>query len=182
LEPAGTVRGVDESEIPRGGALRGVLGFIVFVPVFFGLVYLVEVVEDFRAGPLPKDTPAATAPMAPPPADGGSYSDPEAILAAFAPSQVPCYVQTKPWPSTPRGARVAWCTTGTNDPCCTETVVADVYGSPDALREALTNLQPLPPGQSDATVLAGRNWTLRAPSWFLRRVWPWLGGTLLRSV
>jgi hypothetical protein len=181
LEPVDTVRGVDAPEIPPGAALRGVLAVIVFIPVFFGLVYLVQVIEDYRAGPLPKETPAATAPATPPAADGGSYKDPAAILAAFAPSQIHCYVQTKPWPTTPRGAREAWCTTGTDDPCCSETAVADVYDSPDALRNELARLQPLPPGQSDATVLAGRNWTLRAPSWFLHRVRPWLGGTLLRS-
>jgi hypothetical protein len=172
---------VDEPEIPRGAALRAVLAFVVFLPIFFGLVYLVEVIEDYRASPLPMDTPAATAPATPPPADGGSYTDPAAILAAFAPSQIPCRVQTKPWPSTPRGARGAWCTTGTDATCCTQTAAVGVYDSPDALRIELADLQPVPPGQLDATVLAGRNWTLHAPSWFLHRVQPWLGGALLRS-
>jgi hypothetical protein len=59
LEPVDTVRGVDAPEIPPGAALRGVLAVIVFIPVFFGLVYLVQVIEDYRAGPLPKETPAA---------------------------------------------------------------------------------------------------------------------------
>jgi hypothetical protein len=158
-------------------ALRGCLGLILFLALFIGGTL---VASRF----VPDGTPSTVEPARPsapataPPADGGSFATPAALLAVFQPGPDHCDIrEAPPERLQPTDVREAKCFPASAGDAG---LTADVYESASVMNHQMIFLRALAERSDlDVSVLLGVNWSLQGSPAVVERVRLWLGGRLL---